>query len=92
MTGAFKSYLDIFQHATGMRRHDDDPVGQENCLVDTVRDKDDRLPVHLPYTQQLFLEQHPRVRVKRPEGLVHEQHVWIVRKGPRDRRALAHTA
>ena len=75
-----------------MRRHDDYPVREVKRLVDAVRDEDDRLSVLLPYSQQLALEQHARVRVERAEGLVHQQHLGVVRERAGYRGALAHSA
>ena len=75
-----------------MRRHDDYPVREVKRFVDAVRDEDYRLSVLLPYSQQLALEQHASVRVERAEGLVHQQHLGVVRERAGYRGALAHPA
>ena len=75
-----------------MRRHDDYPVREVKRLVDAVRDEDDSLSVLLPYSQQLALEQHARVSVEGSEGLVHQQHLGVVRERAGYSGALAHPA
>ena len=57
----------------GPRRHDDDPVGQEDGLLDAVGDEDDGLGAVDP--DPLQLEVHPLAgqRVERAEWLVHQQ-------------------
>ena len=51
----------------------DDPVGQEDRLVDTVRDEHHRLAVDLEKLEQLDLHQLADLRVERAERLVHEK-------------------
>ena len=74
----------------GPRAHDADRVCQEDCLIDVVRDERDRTAMALPQLCQEALCPGSRERIQRPEGLVHEQHLRVVRERSRDRHTLLH--
>src|SRR4029077_420937 len=65
-------------------------VGKVDRLIDAVGDEHDRLAIAFPNTQQLFLHQAARLRVKRTERLVSEQNVGVMSERTRDRNALLH--
>src|SRR5438445_649510 len=55
----------------GARGHDDDPIGEEDRLVDVVRDEEHRRLHLAPDAEQKLLHRQPRLSVERAEGLVH---------------------
>ena len=60
------------------RRHHDDAVGEQQRLLDVVRDEHDRATVARPHLLQPLLHRAAGDRVERAERLVEQQH------GPRD--------
>ena len=74
------------------RAHHQHPVGKENRLLHRMRDEDDRELRPLPDVEQFLLQLRARERVKCAEGLVHQQHVRVVREHAGDRHALLHAA
>ena len=84
--------LDDLADAAGSRAHDAHRVGEQDRLVDVVRDERDRAAMALPELGQEALRAGPRERVERAERLVHEQHLRVVRERARDRHALLHAA
>ncbi len=79
-------------HAARPRRHDDDPVGEEQRLVDVVGDEEDGGAHLLPHAEQQLLHRHPRLRVERGERLVHQHHARPVDEHPGDPHPLLHAA
>ena len=55
------------------RRHHHDPVGKSDRLVQIVRDEQHRLAVRGPEVEEQGAHDLAGLRVKGPEGLVHEQ-------------------
>jgi hypothetical protein len=84
--------LDDLAHATGPRAHHADRVGEQDGLVDVVRDERDRAAVTLPELRQEALRAGARERVERAERLVHEQHPRVVGERTGDRDALLHAS
>src|SRR2546426_9721166 len=76
----------------GLCGHDHDAVGEEDGLRDAVGDEDHGLLVLLPDPQELLLHDLARLRVQRPEGLVHQEHRGVVGQRPRDGHPLLHAA
>src|ERR1700730_10095448 len=76
--------------AAGTVRHDVDHVAQEDRLVDVVRDKEHGLPIPLPEVGEHLLHDLAGQGVQGAEGLVHQQHLRIVRQRPSDRHPLLH--
>ena len=73
-------------------RQRDDPVGEQQRLVDVVGDQHDRLLARLPDARDLVLQHGARQRVQRRQRLVHQQHLGIDGQRARERHALAHAA
>src|SRR5207244_7848831 len=74
------------------RAHDQDAVGQHDCLVDRMGDVHDRLAQLVPDAQQLGLQNELGLLIEGGERLVHEQHLGISGEGARDADALLHAA
>src|SRR5947209_434589 len=85
-------HLEHFPHAAGPGRHDDDPVAQDDSLVDAVGDEHQRALLLLENSHQLLLQQLARLRVKRAERLVHQQHLGIEHERSGQAGALLHAA
>src|SRR5271157_3234541 len=82
----------LTQNCTRRVAHDVDSIAQENGLLDRVGHEKDgglRLP---PEVQKQVLHVHPGHRVKRAEGLVHEDDARPQNQGLGDGHALAHAA
>ena len=62
----------------GPGRHDRDPVGEVDRLLDVVRDEEDGLLRRQPDPLEVVGEGLPGQRVDRRERLVHEEHAGIV--------------
>ena len=71
-------------------RHHHDPVGEQQGLVDVVRDHDDRAAVGLPEAEELVLEVDAGEHVEQAERLVEQQHAGCEREGARDADSLLH--
>src|ERR1700736_3587334 len=76
----------------GAPGHDHDPIGKIDRLLDLVGDEQDRLARLLPYAQQLDLHNVAGLGVEGGERLVHQQHLGIGGKRPREPDALFHPA
>ena len=72
--------------------HDQDPVGQEQGLLDIVGHEDDGMPGALPEVEQQAMEDQARDIVERAEGLVHQKDVRARGEDGRQHHALAHAA
>src|SRR5262249_55446572 len=70
--------------------HRIDPVGEEDGLVDVVRNQDHGRPALAPDAQELVLERRPRESVERTERLVHQEQLRLPREAPRDPDPPAH--
>ena len=79
-------------HAPRPRRHDDDPVAQEQRLVDAVGDEHRRLALALPDLEQLLLQDPAGLLVEGTERFVEQQDPRIDRKRTRQADALLHAA
>src|SRR5881392_3845455 len=77
-------------HPSRPGRHDVDDIAEEDGLVDVMSNKEDRLAVPLPEVGQQLLHDLARERVKRAEGLVHQQHLRIVRQRTGNGDSLFH--
>src|SRR4029077_7705227 len=65
----------FFLDAARAGLHDHDAVRKIDRFIDTMRDKDHCGVGLSPDPKQLFLQLLPRLRIHRPEGLVHEEYV-----------------
>src|SRR6266849_9893993 len=65
--------------------HDVDHVAEEERLIDVVRDEQHRLAIALPEVRQHLLHDLARQGIQGAEGLVHQQHLGVVRQRPCDR-------
>ena len=74
------------------RRHHHHAVGQENRLLDRMRDEQHGQLRALPQVQQLVLQALARHRVERAERLVHQHHLRVVGQHAGDGDALLHAA
>ena len=72
--------------------HEQNLVGQQDGLVNIVRDHEHRLACGGADTQQLILDHAAGQRIQCAEGLVQQQHFWFDGKGARDADALLHAA
>ena len=72
--------------------HHQDAVGDVDGLLHVMGHEQDREPVRLPDAGEQLLHQEPRLRVERPERLVHEQDPGPVAERPGDGHALLHPA
>ena len=59
-----------FLHTTMF--HHDNPVGDQNRLIQVVRDKENGLPGTGMDIEQLRLQRFPRLCVERTERLIHQ--------------------
>ena len=75
-----------------MGGHQNDPVSQEDRLLDAVGDVDHGLAGVLPQADQLSLEDGPGLGIQGAEGLIHEEDLRIVREGPGNAHPLLHAA
>jgi hypothetical protein len=71
-------------------RHEQDLVGEQDRLVDVVRDHEHRLVRRAHDPHELVLDRAPGERVERAERLVEEQHLRLDRERARDPHALLH--
>ena len=71
---------------------DEDPVGEDQRLLDVVRDEEDRLRLLAPELEQHVVQAAPGEVVERAERLVHQPHVGAGGEHGRERDALAHAA
>ena len=76
----------------GRGRQDNDDVGQRDGLDDIVRHKDHRVFHVLPKLRQLLLQTETRMRIQRPERLIHQQDRLVGDERPRQRAPLLHPA
>ena len=83
---------EIRDHASGPRRHHDDPVGDEDRLGDAVRDQQDRRRRAFPEPQQLQVEPLAAQRVEGAERLVEQQHLGLERERAGEGDPLARPA
>src|SRR5262245_8996127 len=72
------------------RAHHADARAERHCLVDVVRDEENGRARRPPDIRQLVLHERAGLRVERGKGLVHEQHLRLVREHARDLDALLH--
>jgi alkanesulfonate monooxygenase len=87
-----KGQHDILNRPAGPCAHHHDAIGEEQCLVDVVGDKDRSGRDLAPDVEQNLLHHGARLRIERAEGLVHQQHPRLVDQNPRDLDALLHPA
>jgi hypothetical protein len=78
--------------AAGARRHDDDAVGDDERLLDVVRDEQDRARLALERASEPRLHLRARDRVERAERLVEAEHRLARQQRAQERDALAHPA
>ncbi|PYM77887.1 MAG: hypothetical protein DME03_02560 [Candidatus Rokuibacteriota bacterium] len=69
-----------------------DAIGQDDRLIDVVRDHEHRAPTGRPHPDELVLDDPPREGVDLGEGLVEEQHLRLRRERAREPHPLPHTA
>ena len=74
----------------GTVRHHRDAIGEEQRLVDVVRDHQRRRALGAPELEQHFLQLDARQRVEHAERLVEQQHARRQRERARDADALLH--
>ena len=77
-------------NASGIRRQDDDLIGEIDRFSNIVRYEDDRLALDLRERSNVVLEFRTRYRVERSERFVHEQNLRIDRQRARYRHPLLH--
>ena len=68
----------------------DDPVGEEECFLNVVRNEDSRLPLRLPDRREFLLQQAFRDVIKGAKWLVEEQDLGTVYEDGRERHPLLH--
>src|SRR5829696_237030 len=83
---------EVRENPAGACAHHDDPVRQEDGLVDLVRDEQDGLLRGVPDPEQLRLHQLPRLGIEGGERLIHQQDLRIDREGAREVGPLLHAA
>ncbi len=84
--------VDLGAQPARVGRENGDAAAHHQGLFDGVGDEDQREAELLPQRQQLFLHAAARERIQRGEGLVHQQHARLHRKGAGDGHALLHAA
>ena len=84
--------LDDLTDASRVGAHHDDPIGEQDGLVELVGDEDDRLAVPVPDLEQFGLHDLAGLRVECCERLVHQEHRRVDRQGPGQVRPLTHPA
>ena len=77
---------------TGPARHQGDPVGEQDRLVDVVGHHEDGVAASRPHPHQLVLDDAAGERVDLREGLVEQQHFGLGRERAREPDALSHAA
>src|SRR5438445_9384971 len=73
------------------RAEEHNPVTEQQCLVDIVRDEQDRGLVAAPDRDQQLLHFRASLGVERAEGLVHEHHPRLGGQGSGELDALSHS-
>ena len=79
-------------HSTRARRHHEKFAGQEDGLVDPMRDEEDAFSGARPDVEDQFLHLLAGQRVERAQRLIHQEHVGIGGERPRDADSLTHAA
>lgn len=77
---------------TPCRRRQENTVGQDDGLVNTMRDEDHGLAGLLPDLDEFDLQQHARLLVEFAEGLIHQQNFRIGGKRPRHAHSFLHSS
>ena len=85
-------HLDVGDDVRRTRGEDDDPVREQQGLLDVVSDHDPGEPLCLPETLYLLLQGGPGERVELAQRLVEEEKAGLVDERPGQRRALGHAA
>src|SRR4051812_21458132 len=66
------------------------PIGKRDCLLQIVRNEEDRLAVDGPELEQLVLHELTRLDVERRKGLVHQDDLRVEDQRLCERHALSH--
>src|SRR5579883_507952 len=82
----------LFAYASRARLQNVDAFAQIDRFLDVVGDEQDRDARRPPNVEEKLLHHHPRLRIERPEGLIHEQDGRLIREASRDRDPLLHPA
>ena len=90
--GRGRSIVIDFRDRPRPRRHDDDPVGEEDRLLDAVRDEHGGLALFQPDALQIEIHLVTGQRIERTEWLVHQQNLGIVNERAAERDPLLHPA
>src|SRR5438034_85985 len=84
--------VDHLVQLRGRPAQDDDPVAEDERLVDRVGDEQERRVGAVEDRAELALQPSSRQRVERAERLVHQQDTRLERQRARDRDTLLHAA
>ena len=74
------------------RRHNQNPVRQENSFLDAVRNEDNRVGNSEPQLLQVDVHLLARECIERAKRLIHDQETGVLNQRATDRNALAHAA
>ena len=74
------------------RRHHDDPVGEEDRLLDGMRDEEDSQPGSRSDLDQFVLQPFACHRIERAERLIHQHDFGVIGQHAGNRHALLHAA
>jgi len=74
----------------GTRPHGDDPVGEDQGLLEVVRDEQHGLLQILQEVEEVVLHRHLGLGIERAEGLVHQEDLGINGQDPGDLGSLGH--
>ena len=90
-TRSWNGHVHDFSDARGRPvRHQHDPVGEQDRLIDIVRHHEDGVPGRIPHLNQLLLDHAASQRIDLRERFVQEQDFRFDRKGPRESNPLLH--
>src|SRR5215510_302911 len=70
--------IDLADDGCRPRSHDENAIGEERRLADTVRYEDDRLTIRLPDAQELHTHLIAGDGIEGTEGLIHQQQTGLV--------------
>ena len=67
--------IEFPQYGGRARAEHENPIGQEQCFVDVVRDQQDGRARLADQVAQCILQRHPRQRIERTERFVEQQNL-----------------
>ena len=92
LAGAGKVYFEDAIDPARTWGHEEDAIAHINCLVDVVRDQEDRGATGFPEAKDLVLHAHAGEGVESAEGFVEQEDFGMIDQGAGEGDALGHAA